>query len=520
YPAYGCRRRVETRRDAEDEWDFNESHAWACVALLAVLYAFRAFWNYFRTVKFILTNLNGPPALPLVGNCRLVTDKDLLQRTSHTRYDMYGTIFRIWLTVFPVVILLEPADIQVVLGSTKHLEKNVFYSFLHNLVGDGLVLSDVDRWKIHRKILQPAFNMNILNRFTDTFIDGANRLIRKLMNSAEKNIDLTKFVNDSVVNILNEIVFGVTMASKEQRQTEDEESPFRKGQLTALYRLMRPWLWVNRIYEMTAAAKREKAFHAELLTICKKMMDERREVIGKTKPDVNHEVDDSQRRTSILEFMIEASEKNPSITENDILNECCAFMLVGQDAVAFAITITMFLLAAHPEWQQRCVQELEDIFEGDSRSPTTDDLRKMRCLEMCIKESLRLYPSVPVFGRKLREDTKVGNYVIPAGCEVMFLPYVTHRLPHFYPDPHTFDPTRFDPDSNENRHRYAYFPFSAGPRNCIGYKFATLEMKALISVVLRNFHLSTVPGKDELRLKYRITLRAQGGVWVNLRPRY
>ncbi|XP_046604912.1 probable cytochrome P450 4aa1 [Neodiprion virginianus] len=499
--------------------DFNENGAWACVAVLVVIYAIYAFRNYFRIVRFILT-LSGPPALPLVGNAYLATDKTLLQQMSHTAYDMYGPIFRIWLTVFPAVVLFEPADIQVILSSSKHLEKTYFYRMLHNFVGDGLITSEGDRWKIHRKILQPAFHLNILDRFTDTFAECANHLVQGIINSGEKNVNLTKFVNDAVIDILNETILGVTLVSKKQMQMEEEESPFRKGQVVAPYRMVHPWLLVNWIYEMTATGQRENAHRAELFMTCKKMIAEKREVIRKTKSKIISEVDDPQRKTSMLEFMVEVSEKNPSFTEDDIVNECCTFMLAGQDSVGSAVAITMFLLATHHEWQQKCVQELEDIFEADSRSPTMKDLREMRCLEMCIKESLRLYPSVPTFARKLGEDTKVGNYVIPAGCDVFVAPYATHRLPHHYPDPHTFDPTRFDPDNSEKRHPYAFFPFSAGPRNCIGYKFAMLEMKALISAVLRNFHLSPIPGKEEVRPKFRLTLRAQGGLWVNFRPRY
>lgn len=122
---------------------------------------------------------------------------------SHTAYDAYGSIFRIWLTIFPAVVLFEPADIQVVLSSSKHLEKTYVYRMLHNFIGDGLITSEGDRWKVHRKILQPAFHLQILDRFTDTFSECADHLVRQLLDVPEKNINLTKFVNNSVIDILN-----------------------------------------------------------------------------------------------------------------------------------------------------------------------------------------------------------------------------------------------------------------------------------------------------------------------------
>lgn len=168
--------------------------------------------------------------------------------------------------------------------------------------------------------------------------------------------------------------------------------------------MVHPWLLVNWIYEMTETGRQENAHRAELFETCMKMIAEKREIIRKRRSENVTSVG----RASMLEFMVEVSEKNPSFTENDIVNECCTFMLAGQDSVGSAVAITMFLLANHQEWQRRCVDELEDIFGSDTRSPTVKDLRDMRCLEMCIKESLRLYPSVPTFARKLGEDTKVG----------------------------------------------------------------------------------------------------------------
>lgn len=130
-------------------------------------------------------------------------EKKVLHQMSHTAYENYGPIFRIWLTVFPAVVLFEPADIQVVLSSSKHLEKTHFYRMLHNFIGDGLITSDGDRWKIHRKILQPAFHLQILDRFTDSFAECADHLVSQLIKSGQRDINLTRFVNDSVIDILN-----------------------------------------------------------------------------------------------------------------------------------------------------------------------------------------------------------------------------------------------------------------------------------------------------------------------------
>lgn len=162
---------------------------------------------------------------------------------------------------------------------------------------------------------------------------------------------------------------------------------------------------------------------------------------------------------------------------------------------------------------------MDRIFGDDDRPPSMNDLREMRYLEMCIKETLRLYPSVPLMARKVTEDIQCGKHVLPAGSEVFILPYATHRLPHIYPEPDKFLPERFTPEQCEKRNPYAYLPFSAGPRNCIGHKFAILEMKTMISKVLRNYQLMPIPGKTTIEPIFRITVRAKGGLWVRLQPR-
>ncbi|XP_011502027.1 PREDICTED: probable cytochrome P450 4aa1 [Ceratosolen solmsi marchali] len=432
---------------------------------------------------------------------------------SYSAYKDYGSIARFWITVLPYVILLEPNDLQAILSNSKHTRKIFFYRFLDNFLGKGLITSDVETWKTHRRILQPAFHLQVLQRFVDSFAESADRLASKLLRQDGEELDITKFVNDAVYEILNETVLGVNVTSKAKSNgvIDLDDLPFRKGQMVVPYRLLHPWLLFDWIYKLTSIGRREKKQSQELSVACRRMMEEKRrgrEVRVMPGPGGGEL---TERKVSLLEYMLGMSERNPEwFGDEDIVNECCTFMLAGQ----------LFLLANHPEWQDKCVEELNRIFKGDdSRSPTMQDLRAMRCLESCIKEALRLYPSVPLFARTLGEDVKVGKHVIPAGCGVIILPYSTHRLPHHFPDPHSFRPERFSPENSAKRHPYAYLPFSAGPRNCIGNKFAILEMKAMISAILRRCRLGSVEGKTEVRPKFRLTVRASGGLWLKINQR-
>lgn len=193
------------------------------------------------------------------------------------------------------------------------------------------------------------------------------------------------------------------------------------------YRFARPWLLIDWIYRLTAAGKSEEQQQKDLFDFCFRKMKEKRELLRQNGSFI---IDDEtmsaeSRKISLLEYMVEINERNPCFTDQDIIEECCTFMLAGQDSVGTATAITLFLLANNPTWQEKCIAELDEIFGDDERSPTMQDLREMKCLDMCIKESLRLYPSVPVFARTLGQDVRIGEIFQE---KISHLNYVTSLL--------------------------------------------------------------------------------------------
>lgn len=153
-----------------------------------------------------------------------------------------------------------------------------------------------------------------------------------------------------------------------------------------------------------------------------------------------------------------------------------------------SLAISIFLLAQHQEHQKKCIEEINAIFGDDERTPTLNDLREMKHLEMCIKEALRLvcccfnslklnfislsrmFPAVPIVARCLGEDVKCGKVTLPKGADIFVIPYATHRLEHIYQEPEKYIPERFSPENCETRNPYAFLPFSAGPRNCVRWQ--------------------------------------------------
>lgn len=484
-----------------------KSELWSFASIVIIGLSIYTLWGYLKSVVLSL-KLSGPPTVPFLGNCLLINERDLLSNRASKAYDLYGSLVRIWVLLFPFFVVLQPDDLQIILSSKKHTNKVFFYRLMHNFLGNGLITSSGEKWSTHRRLIQPTFHLNILEKFIGTFADASQALFDNL-DPLEKEINIAKFVNNCVVDILNEAVLGVPV-KKDKNSMNMEESPFRQGKLCVPQRFLQPWLLLDSIYHMTKLASDELDQKKRLNDFTRKMIKIRRE---------NLKSIESSDRKCLLDFLIEISDKNADFTEEDIVNEACTFMLAGQDSVGAATAFSLFLLAQNPSAQKRCIEEIDSIFGHDNRPPSMIDLREMRYLEMCIKEALRLYPSVPLIARKIGEEVQLSKHKLPAGSNVFICPYATHRIKHIYPDPEKFDPERFSPENSEKRHPYAYIPFSAGPRYCIGNRFALMEMKTVISRLLRSYELLPVPGKTKIEARFRITLRAAGGLWIRLKHR-
>lgn len=179
------------------------------------------------------------------------------------------------------------------------------------------------------------------------------------------------------------------------------------------------------------------------------------------------------------------------------------------------------LLGAHPHIQAKVEAELQRIFGRSQRECTFADCMEMKYLERVILESLRMYPPVPIIARKLNEDVQLTseNYILPAGCTVVIGTLKIHRSPEIYPNPDTFDPDNFLPERTQNRHYYSFIPFSAGPRSCVGRKYAMIKLKILLSTILRAYRIKSAVPQSEYKLQADIILKRTDGFRLEIEPR-
>ncbi|XP_059352785.1 cytochrome P450 4V2-like [Daphnia carinata] len=188
-------------------------------------------------------------------------------------------------------------------------------------------------------------------------------------------------------------------------------------------------------------------------------------------------------------------------------------MIAGHDTVSISFAMFLYLMAKHPEHQQLVVDELAEVFGDSNRPCTVNDFAQLKYFECCIKETMRLYPGLPITVHSVGADIKAGDYTIPKGATVALDMYAMHHNPFYFHDPESFKPERFFPDNSIGRHPYAFIPFSAGPRNCIGHKYAMYKMKVMMANLLRQFRFSVSDPSAPLEIPtFAVTLKARNGV--------
>ncbi|XP_050665019.1 cytochrome P450 4C1-like isoform X1 [Leptidea sinapis] len=459
-----------------------------------------------------LTKLPGPPRLPIFGNTLSIawlTQEQMFERMVELQY-LYG--HRVVVKVFNkyVLHLFNPRDIEVVLTHTKNITKNKPYEFMKPWLGTGLLISSGSKWHKRRKILTPAFHFDVLKSFARVFVESSrlmvNELIQQLQN--EKDVlNVLPFISDFTLSTICETAMGTNLNSVEIDETklEYKQSILDIGTLIMM-RLTRFWLHPDIIFNNLPIGKRFKKCLEDNNSFTDRVIEERR----KKRRDTEVEVNGGRRRMMLLDLLLDAESKG-EIDLSGIKEEVNTFMFEGHDTTAMALTFGLMLLADHEEVQDRIHEECKSIFGDSMRTANLSDLAEMKYLEATIKEILRLYPSVPIIGRMIEEDFMLDDIQVTKGNEVVLHIYDLHRREDLFPEPEQFRPERFLSGEKMN---FTYVPFSAGPRNCIGQRFAMQEMKYMLSEMIRHFKLFPTVKNFKPTMKADLVLRTDDPVRI------
>ncbi|XP_019648008.1 PREDICTED: phylloquinone omega-hydroxylase CYP4F2-like [Branchiostoma belcheri] len=271
------------------------------------------------------------------------------------------------------------------------------------------------------------------------------------------------------------------------------------------------------VYGLSASGKRHKAACQRVHQHSEQIIRQRKDVLeGQSAGDSTHD----KKYLDFLDILLRAKDEDGNgLTDAEIRDEVDTFMFEGHDTTASGLSWTLYCLARHPGHQEKCRNEAQEVLQGKTEV-TWDDLPSMKYITMCVKESLRMYPAVPEILREVETPLNFPDgRTLPEGSQVYIGLYHLHHNPHIWERPDEYDPLRFSPESSKDRHPYAFLPFSAGPRNCIGQHFAMNELKTAVALILQRFSLTPDDTLPEPFHVTRLVLRAEHpGLFLKIKP--
>lgn len=293
-----------------------------------------------------------------------------------------------------------------------------------------------------------------------------------------------------------------------------------------------PWLRINFIYfNFFPEGRRHQVDIRFMHSFTMNVIRERKSKIlaqmernGKEQNPENYE--NKRKRLAFMDLLIEQHLKSPKdFTEVNIREEVDTFMFEGHDTTAMSIIWTLYLIGNYPEIQARIHEEIEKLYyPGEGKIMwTKDQLSQMKFLEACIKESLRLFPSVPFIGRQAKEDLEIEDgVIIPKNSTILLFLYEIQQDPKYFPEPTRFIPDRFIEGSEHYGGKinpFAFVPFSAGPRNCIGQKFALQEEKIILASIFSQFKIRSMLADREAMIQPELILRPRSTLFISFQPK-
>ncbi len=358
-------------------------------------------------------------------------------------------------------------------------------------LGNGLLTSDGEFWKRQRKQVQPAFHTRRIQAYADVMTQFTREMLTTWQDGAE--MDIAHEMMTLTLRIVAQTLFSTQVdAHISTIETAMQAVNDTAGQFSVLP------TWIPTPKEL---ATRKAA--RDLDQVIYQIIAEWR-AAGQDRGDL------------LSMLMLARDDDGGGMTDEQIRDEAVTLFLAGHETTANTLNWTFKLLAENPASAEQLHAELDNVLAG--RAPTLADLPNLPYTEMVIKESMRLHPAVTGVARLAVEDVQIGDYQIEAGTSVAAVWYVTHRDADYWDAPLEFRPERFSKENEAHINRYAYLPFGAGPRICVGNAFAMMEAQLLLAGIAQHFSLSLKPGQAVIPVN-RITMYPKNGLPMVLHQR-
>lgn len=466
---------------------------------------------------------SGPRPLPIIGSGHLFIGnaEDILNKFKDI-YESYPSPLRVWLGNRLYIAIYEPEQLKAVFLSPKAIEKDDLYKFMRPWLGTGLFTSPAAKWRIHRRLIMPAFNPKILQSFVEIFDKHSRILVKNLESEIDgEEFDVFKLISVCTLNTICESAMGVSTNSETDKHNKYAKAAERVFQVV-FHRMAKIWLHPEFIFKLTKLSRDMNEAIQYLHSVTNDVIRKKKELKA-----VGLSANEDTNKTHwkpFLDLLMELSDDGKKFTDEELREEVDTMMIAGNDTTASVNSFVMLMLASYPEIQEKTYQEIFEIY-GDSDPEDCpikpEDLQRMPYLERVIKETMRLFPVGPVILRKLSDDLDIGDHKLPKGCSVVLVIIKVHRTDELWPNPLKFDPDRFLPEEVAKRHPYSYIPFSAGPRNCIGFKYAMMSMKVLLATILRKYILikDKVTPIQDIKLKVDVMLKPVEKITLRIKNR-
>ena len=465
-----------------------------------------------------------PPATPVLGHGRAFASDALGFLESSAEL---GPVVGIRVPGRRMYLLTEPDLIEDVLHDPARFglgraQQREFQRFEEHAV----VANTGDRWRRLRGAVGPAFARENLDRYRDPML----RVIRRRIEGwdPDEPFDLHREAQYLTLHVVAATLLDVDVRGEEAPFLTAVDLLVERSDATQFSNLLPDWIPTPRRRRMDRAVEEVHEFVGQVVAQRAEAHNSTGNVAtsgsdgatgdgdGATDSDPAGTAQTEEgdgRPPDALSILLDAHERG-ELTLEELRHNVVMLFLAGTDTTATALTYALYLLDRHPEERQRVRAEIDAIAGGD---PTAiDDWRDLERTRNAVREALRLYPPAFAVVRRAREDVELGGYEIAAGSDLMVSQWVMHRDERFFPDPETFDPDRWDRDVD--RPEYAYFPFSGGPRHCMGMYFAQQELALAVATIVGTVDYAVEP-QGELTLQPALSLRPEVELRTTVRPR-
>lgn len=379
----------------------------------------------------------------------------------------------------------DPADVRrILVKQHARYSKGPGFERVKMLLGNGLIVSDGDTWRRSRRMIQPAFGRQKIHELTDVMVRCAERLEKRWSTVVDDggSINITEETSRFALDLILISTFGDDASAW---TVVTGENPFA-------------FLSDDSTRDLSVVMKVR-----ELRKMLLELIETRRQREGERHFDF------------MSMYMTAADKKGQGFSDKELLDELITLVVAGFETSANTLNWAWYLVANHPEVEQRLLDEAA-VHLPNAASVNFERAAAMSYAQQVLEETLRLYPPVWLFTRRSHADDEIGDFDVPPGTDIYLSPYLLHRTERFWPDPDRFDPDRFELGDNLKKDR-PFFPFSLGPRRCVGEYFSFLEMKVHLGLLLPKFRMSVVD-KSDPGLELGINLRSARDIM--LQPSY